>query len=757
MRSWRSATAPTTSLLLALFCATQTANASPLEKDLAPEQRDEAFADEPPVTDEQRRHWAFRALQRPQPPQVEDITWSRNPIDRFVLASLEKKNLKPAPAADRVTLIRRLTFLLTGLPPTPAAVQSFLRDEAPDAYQRLVDRLLASPAYGLRWGQHWLDLARFAETDGFEQDYMRPNAWRYRDWVIDALNADMPYNEFVQLQIAGDELKPGNRAALIATGFALCGPDMSDLNLVEERRHNVLNDVTSTVGAAFLGLNIGCAQCHDHKFDPISQADFYRLRAFFDNLELFKDRSIATPEEATLWEQAKVQLERDRAEVQAKIAALERRVSDGIAKPSATNQKKPADVEKARRDAVFAALKRADAERYHRLLAEQQLLKNKKVTLPPHARVFFEASATPKPSHLLVRGNFQRPGPQVLPAFPRIANEANLHVKRNAAAGSSSGRRLQLARWLTRADNPLALRVIVNRVWQHHFDVGLVATPSLFGTMGEEPTNPKLLDWLATEFPRMGWSLKRLHKLILTSATYRQASRGASEEARALLSQARKIDPEHRLLAGQRRRRLDGEEIRDALLAISGRSNGRRGGPGFVPPLPTEIRKTVIEQQWRVTPEESEHRRRSIYLFVRRNLRYPFFDVFDGPDTAASCARRMRTTIAPQSLALLNSELSTDAARYFAGRVLAASENPREQITFAYRWTLGRAPRGDELKLSETFLRDLAAQSYNRSSRVDSGLALPIPYPFGGDPYDAAAVTMLCLSLINLNEFVYVD
>ena len=723
----------TTANLLLVVIALSVVLRTSLYVHAAPPKRDEASAEETPLSRTDRDHWAFRPLARPAPPKFAASETIANDIDRFISSRLRNTELRPLPEADRVTLIRRVSFGLTGLPPTPDQIDRFVNDESLDAYERLIDRLLGSPNYGVRWGQHWLDLARFAESDGFEHDVLRPNAWRYRDWVIDALNADMPYDEFVRLQLAGDELRPGDHDALIATGFALCGPDMPDINDQKERRHMVLNDMASTVGSVFLGLNVGCAQCHDHKFDPISQADFYRLRTFFENAQIFRDHPIAEPDVVGRWQKAKSKWDAERKRLRDDRSKLEK-----------------------------------SSPRFKELSA--RLAKHQQIEPKiPHARVLLEATSNAPPSYLWVRGNFKRQGAKVLPGYPRIANPWNDEVAPPPHGKNTSGLRTQLAHWITRPDHPLALRVVANRIWQHHFGKGLVSTPSLFGVMGEAPTHPDLLDWLATELPRQGWSLKQMHKLILTSAVYRRASHTAvagwpnelRSEAEAALEKARSADPDNGLLARQRRRRLDGEEIRDALLLASARLNFRHGGPGFIPPLPEEIHKTVKAQHWRVDSDESEHRRRSLYLLVRRNLRYPFFDVFDRPDTNFSCARRTRTTIAPQSLALLNSELSMEAARHLAGRALIAQSEQQDstrasQVTSLYRYTLGRRPRDNELQLAVEFIdRQIAILKASGRQRAD--LELPQPLPAGTDPHVGAAFTALSLSLVNLNEFVYVD
>jgi hypothetical protein len=601
---------------------------------------------EPPITESDRSHWAFGELARPPVPRLNVAgdsglaNWPRNAVDAFILKKLLDDNLSPAPEANRVTLLRRVCFDLTGLPPTLVQIDEFLSDDSSDAYEQLVDRLLKSPAYGERWAQHWLDLARFAETDGFEHDKLRPDAWKYRDWVIHAFNDDMPFDEFVRLQLAGDEFGSGPH---VATGFLTCGPDIPDINLQEERRHSFMNEMTSTVGSVFLGLQVGCAQCHDHKYDPISQLDFYRLRAFFD----------------------------------------------------------PAF----------------------------QFTKNKTASLP-------EGNDVQAVSHLMVRGDFRRAGDTVEAAFPRIINVV---VSKPHATPDRKILRTQLAQWLTRPDNPLSMRTIANRLWQHHFGEGLCDSPSDFGVMGDTPEHDELLDWLATEFPRRGFRFKSMHRLIVTSATYRQTSRlpaDASPEQARQWQTALTNDRRNRLFSRGTRRRLEGEAIRDAMLAAADRLSERRAGPGIRPPLPDELVHTLLKNQWPVSEDAADYTRRSIYLFVRRNLRYPLFEAFDKPDTNFSCPRRNESTIAPQALMLLNSKLSLDAAKALADLLeVSDGESPadvKRKTELAYLRTLSRQPSSDELQLATAFI--------SQSS--------------GGE---LTALTDLCLALFNLNEFLYVD
>lgn len=629
------------------------------------------------ISPDDRAHWSFQPIARPDPPKLRDLSWARNKIDAFICEKLEAARISPSQEADRRTLIRRLSFDLTGLPPSPGQVERFINDTDPEAYSRLVNMLLASPDYGVRWAQHWLDLARFAETDGFEHDKVRDDAWKYRDWVIDALNDDMPYDEFIRMQVSGDEVNPDDELALVATYFCVAGPDMPDINLVEERRHNLLNEMTSTVGEVVLAMQVGCAQCHDHMYDPISQADFYRFRSFFEgSVQLEKNHSVKH------------------------LAELTRR---------------------------------------------------------------------PPPSFLMIRGDFRRKGPLLEPAYLRVANYWDEPVRATLPNGRSSGRRSALVDWLVDPRNPLTARVIVNRVWQFHFGKGISRTPSDFGTMGLEPSHPELLDWLASEFVANDWSLKHLHRLILNSSTFRQASnaRGVrdgqsdaenhgSARGEAEWQARREADPRNILMSRFPQIRIDGETIRDAMLAISGSINMRMRGPSVRPPLPDELKSTLLRLQWEVSKEQSEHYRRSVYIFVRRNLRYPIFEAFDRPDANASCARRSKSTTAPQSLLMLNSEFSLEMSRRLAGRILTRSSRKEDWVEHCVAETLGREPSSEE---RTSLLEFLERQSELLRDRAGANelMALPIPMAEATDPTEAAALTDLCLAIFNSNEFIYID
>jgi len=672
---------------------------------------EEPAPQEVPLTPLDREHWAFQPVLQPVPPSVDGAGWCRTPVDRFILRELERRGLSPMPEADRATLLRRVTFDLTGLPPTPEELRRFLNDPAPDAWERVVDRLLASPSAGERAAQQWLDLVRFAETDGFEHDHLRPQAWRYRDWVIAAFNADLPFDRFVTLQLAADELAPQELSSpddLLATGFLLAGPDMPDLNLQQERRHVVLNGMTANVGEVLLGLQFGCAQCHDHKADPLSQRDFYRLRACFETIDLFQEPKLH-------------------------LTGVSGLAGDAV---------------------------------------------------PVRATV--NAARSSEPSRLWIRGDFRRPGPIVSPAPPRIASGSSTA---NAFRGTTSHPRRDLAAWIVAPDNPLTARVVVNRIWQQHFGVGLVATASDFGLLGQEPTHPELLDWLATELVRSGWSLKQLRRLLAMSAVYRCSSRpqptasdvsggraasaavaadgeaadgvaADGEAADPVWDRLLEVDPENRLLGRMRRRRLEGEAIRDALLTASGRLDRRLWGPGVRPPLPPEVVRTLLKDQWPTTPDVAAHDRRSIYLFVRRNLRYPLFEAFDRPDPNLSCSRRQVSTTAPQALALLNSEWTQQVVAQLSARLAAEtaepSQPPRDRISpgataIPDRGAGEREPRAPD-PIEARFDRACQLLYGRRASPAERSAARAWLAAAGPDGWHD-----LLLALVNANEFVYVD
>jgi len=682
------------------------------------------------LTEADRAHWAFQPVVRPKLPVVKQAAWPKSPLDTFILAGLEAKGRGPAVPANREVLIRRVTLDLVGLPPTLAEIDAFVRDASPRAYETLVDRLLASPHYGERWGRHWLDLARFAESDGFEHDAARPNAWRYRDYVVRAFNADKPYDRFIREQLAGDELFPGDPDAQIATAFNLLGPDMVDSADQVQRRRNTLNDMTDTTALALLGLTVGCARCHDHKFEPIAQRDYYRLQAFFTAAKFRHDLPVPTAAESRAHEMAMAAYSEQTKAVQTQIFALEEpprktlferklaklspeaQAAHGVPKEQRTTEQENQVLETAHLVAVAAkeigaAMKKPDRDRHAVLLAE---LKPFPKPRPLPATLALQNGA-PAKTHVLHRGDYNQPGDEVRAGFPQVLSGVGA-----AASEPAENVRAPLAHWVASEAHPLTARVMVNRIWQHHFGRGLVGTPSDFGTHGQKPTHPALLDWLAAEFTGRGWSVKAMHRLMLLSATYQQASTVAAAEVVR--------DPENRLYGRMNRLRIEGEVIRDSLLAISGELNLKVGGPGVFPPIPKELFEGA--KGWIASTDPRDHTRRSLYIFARRNLRFPFLEVFDAPDNNLSCSARERSTTAPQSLTLLNAEEVLAAAARTAERLTEAADSPEGRVTLAYRLIIGRPPTAVERRLSVEFLA-------------------------------RSPLSELCRGLFNLNAFVYVD
>ena len=717
-----------------------------------------------PFTDHQRSHWAFQPVAEPAIPG----TGHGNPIDAFVTSELAANGIRPGPEADRVTLIRRATFDLHGLPPTSQEVSEFLADDSPDAFAKLVDRLLASPRYGERWARHWLDLARFAESEGFKADETRPNAWRYRDYVIESLNDDKPYDRFVQEQIAGDELWPESPAARIATGFNRHYPDETNAAILVQRRQEILLDITDTVGSVFLGLTYGCAKCHDHKFDPILQADYYRLQAFFTNITPDDEVHLLTEEERAAhsrrlaeWQDAtsEIREQMDNILDQKRKAAFEKQVNrrapetrEAFAKPDAERsmyerllfQQHMWQMRYHSDERLANSLKGEAKQRYLALKAELAGFDHLKPSELPIGMGVKELGADAPKTHILSFANYAAPQEEVDPGFLTLLAPGPASYA-PARDGRSSGRRTALARWLTDPENPLPARVMANRLWHYHFGAGIVRTPSDLGLMGERPTHPELLDWLAAEFVRGGWSLKQMHRLMMNSATYRRASEHRAEAADR--------DPFNKLLWRFPPQRLEGEVIRDSMLAVAGRLNTEVGGPSAYPALPQGA--AAPRGGWDVPEARHAQDRRSVYVFVRRNSRYPMLESFDMPDTHESCSRRSTTTTAPQALALLNSKHTLRWAQGMAGRVLARAGTDRgRQIEAGFRLAYSRAPDSWEKDTVLTFLNTQSTIVAERAA-AGQGLLLPDFYPESMSDMEAAAVVDFCHMLLNSNEFVY--
>ncbi len=709
------------------------------------------------VSEDDRKHWAFQPLGQFQLPPPHKRTRGTNPIDRFVTAKLAEKRLKLSPEASKGILLRRLYLDLVGLPPSPEEVRSFVEDTSPTAYEKRVDRLLASPAFGERWGRHWLDLARYADSKGYERDGDRPTAWHYRDFVIQAFNDDLPFDRFITWQLAGDELAPTNLTARIATAFIGLGSVVeTDTKLADELaryRYADLDDMISTVGQAMLGLTLGCARCHDHKYDPIPTRDYYRMLSVFTPLER-RELPLATGPELEAYRSAS---EAHQRRLKAAKQALEdwlRPAKEAVGPKLLTAKSaglKPGEKEPKLGDSDFReAFTGEQRQEWDRLKSAVKEAEAGAPTPPPTAFTMGVVD-TPPQDFLMKRGEATQPGEEVTPGFLTVLLRGKSAEDYLGPVGAQR-RQAALATWMTDTEHgagALLARVIVNRLWQHHFGEGLVRTPSDFGTQGELPSHPELLDWLAGELVRGGWKLKPLHKLMVMSATYQQgeASGGLAHRrpsAAATGTGGVEPDADNHLLSGRRPQRLEAEILRDSILVVSGCLNTNMFGPGVKAPVPAELNSAynTFDPYPKDAKDSPETWRRSVYLFTKRSLRQPLLEVFDGADPSATCARRLPTTVAPQALALLNDTWVRARAKDFAQRLVReAGEDRTAQVHRAYALALGRPPRADEVKAG---LRFLSAQAASRTDRGE---------PDGGQ----LALTDFCHALFGLNEFLYAD
>jgi mono/diheme cytochrome c family protein len=725
-------------------------------------------------------HWAFQPIKRPTVPEVPNPKGEiRNPIDAFIIARLAKEGLAPSPEADRPTLLRRVTLDLTGLPPTPAEVEQFVHDSSPDAFEQVVRRLLASPAYGERWARHWLDAARYADSDGFEKDSGRPWAWRYRWWVIEALNRDEPYDQFAVEQLAGDLLPNATMEQKVATGFHRNTLTNKEGGVDQEQyRVEQIVDRVNTTGKVFLGVTVGCCQCHDHKYDPLTQREYYQLFAFF-NSDHEADVDAPLPGEAEIYQRKKAEHDRKREELKAAIAenakTLPARQEQWEAKltlpqlravPEKTRalllkEAKDRTTDEAKELAAYFAKQDPTTAKVNKALADHER------QAPSLSKAPTMAVGPVRTTHVLLRGDFLRPGAEVTPGTPAVLPPLSQLCGRGAGreglnkpaltpdpspAKPGEGRdpkltRLDLARWIVAPDNPLTARVAVNWVWQKFFGRGIVATPEDFGTQGDRPSHPELFDWLASEFVRRGWDLKELHFLIVTSATYRQSSAGSPE--------LRDRDPLNVLLARQSRLRLEAEVVRDVSLAAGGLLAPRVGGPSVRPPQPAGISELTYAggASW---PESTgaDRYRRGLYTWFQRTSPYPMLMTFDSPDSNVCTVRRERSNTPLQALTLLNDPVFVECARGLARRVLAdrAGQPECARVRYAVRLCLGRDPTPAERERLLRLLDDLRKQAAEKPA---DAAALP-----GGPPSEnvtvaeAAAWVPLARVLLNLDEFV---
>ncbi len=650
------------------------------------EQVDAPEVSEPDYSQD-RDYWAFRPLQSVLTPQVLNLSWPKDPIDNFILAKLEDVGLTPAAIATPEAIVRRVFFDLIGLPPTPAEVEGFVAKPSEQAYRDLIDRLLQRPEYGERWAQHWLDVVRYAETEGFEYDRTMPDIWRYRDYVIQALNRDMPYDQFLTEQLAGDEIAQqasnSREAELrIATGFFRLGAVRRNAGnqKVASSRNEVLTERTDIIGSAILGLTIGCARCHDHKFDPLSQKDYYRLQAFVSSTQE-DNRALDGDAEQALQLVRTEQLEEEIGKLKELVANL-----DGV--------------EEEKVKAKIVAL-------------EEQVPK-KGPTICGVENDFANSSSI----HVLRRGDPELPGQLVQAKLPSVLDQSPA----SEIAADHPLPRTQLVHQLLKLQSGLIARVIVNRVWQSHFGTGLVSTANDFGKNGSGASHPELLEHLSLRFVESSWSLKDLHRAIMLSATYRNGSQPMDAEI------VSKVDPGNRLLAFYPQRRLSGEELRDAMLSISGQLNSKLGGASVTLPVEQELVDQLYSPTaWVVSSEPGQHARRSIYLFAKRNLRLPFMEVFDQPDAQTSCAMRAQSTHARQALELLNGSMTNELAVQFAKRLRVEAGSDYAQIVdLAYRLVASREPTEREMRLANEFL-------------------------------EGASLTEFALAMFNINAFLYVD
>ena len=731
-----------------------------------PDDGSEEHADHGPP--DSKDHWAFQPRSRPDPPSVQarELTSRiRNPIDGFVFARLEQQGWQPNPRAEPHQLLRRVHLDLTGLPPTLTEQEAFYENPSTEALDAVVDDLLGRKGYGERWARHWLDLVRYAETNGYERDATKPHVWRYRDYVIRAFNDDKPFDRFVLEQLAGDELPDRSDETLIALGYTRLGPWDDEPADPLTDRYDQLDDLVSTTSHVFLGLTLGCARCHNHKFEPLTARDYYRFLAVFDPMDRARngrrelDLPIGRPRqiERLKLRDAKIEpLEKVITEIRSQFrlehlkngdSELSREVRDAFlaTREEITVRQRELIKENQRRldEELAAALPR---EKRRRIETLEELICELREETPDLPRGYFlhEPEEKPAATHLLIRGKATVPGPEVTAGVPAVLDPGDKALVRPATwegvRPKTSLRRLALARWIASPENPLTARVIVNRVWQFHFGQGIVRTPSDFGVNGDPPTHPALLDWLANWFIGNGWSLKKLHRLIMTSSVYAMSKDWREDYGEK--------DPENRLLWRFPYERLEVEAIRDSMLAVSGRLNRKMYGPSTYPYVPAAALEghSDPDKIWRPFDEDAASRR-TIYAFVKRSMIVPMLEVLDFCDTTRTTAARVNTSVAPQALTLLNGDFVNRQAGHLARRLRAeAGEDRDEQIKLAYRLALARTPTRSELRKLTAFFDAEAKRLLTDSARE-----------FTKKEASHQALRQVCRVILNLNEFVYPD
>ena len=727
--------------------------------------------------------WSYQPVKQPTPPDVKNKSWVRTPLDSFVLAPLEAKGLTPSADADRAAFIRRATLDVWGVIPTPEEVNAFVSDTSPDAYEKLADRLLASTKYGERQARRWLDLARYADSTGFQNDGTRPNFWRYRDYVINAFNSDKPYSQFIQEQIAGDEILPDKPEGIIATGFLAGFPDNSNSRDLVQRKYQITTDMTDTIGKVMLGQTVECARCHNHKFDKISQKDYFSLQAFFANVSAVDNIPAVKGDIERKYEKQKAKWEEATKDIRTKQKAIidpirevalkyhkERYLTDSrdsIFKPQdqwtshdrwvnhrLANITSDDDLVTYLRDSTVSpesknytpelALKDKEYKELTDELKKFDDLKPASGSLTISGVSELGHTDAP-PSYVFFGGDHERKLEEVQPAFPEAITEEKPDIKPTAF---SSGRRTALAKWITSDTNPLTARVYVNRIWEEYFGRGIVETVSDFGKAGQKPTNPELLDYLASKFVKESWSIKKLHREILLSSVYRQSSDYREDIAKA--------DADNKLLGVFPRKRLEAEEIRDSLLVAAGKLEDKVGGPSVFPPIPDSLGAGAA--QWKVSKDKKDQNRRSLYIFTRRSLPYPLLDTFDMATAQEAHSKRDVTTTPLQSLALFNSDIVFGWSQALAGRVInEAGADESAQLDRLYEILFSRKANASEKEVLSSFLNN--HEKVVREKTVDGKFEISIPTGLKEsaklDPIRSAAFVDLVHTVANSNEFIY--
>ena len=690
----------------------------------------------PEVNEETKQWWSFQSPQRPSLPAVNDEQWSMSPLDRFILRPLEEIGLTPAAPATRGQLIRRAYYDLLGLPPTADEVEAFVNDPDPDAFSKLVDRLLQSPHYGEKWGRHWLDLVRYAESNSFERDGTKPFVWRYRDYVIQAFNEDKPYDQFLIEQLAGDEIENPSPDSLIATGYYRLGAwddEPADPLLA---RYDELDDIIATTAQTMLGLTVNCARCHDHKIDPIPIDDYYRFAAFFENTHRYGIRSPESVEQFSVrilpGDPTDEELRRHQREMRRSVATIEE--IETLVKPDFEPVEHeefsyPANRNRLLRKRVGKLISEEQFREYERAVRRQQNLNDN----PPGSYKILsikEKGADPPQSFVRIRGNPHVSGNQVQPGFLSVLSPPEPEIQSPATEAQSSGRRLALARWIAGTDNPLTARVMVNRIWQYHFGRGLVRSTSDFGFQGTPPTHPELLDWLATEFIEHGWSIKQMHRIIMNSRSYQMSSQ--------FNQAAYDLDPLNDRFWRFDMRRLTAEEIRDSILAVSGQLNlNQFFGPSVYPALPREVLagQSMPGAGWGKSPPDQQNRR-SVYVHIKRSLPVPILSINDAADTDTTCPVRFITNQPTQALTMLNSEFLHQQAQQFAAQILDQHDHPAAQVAAVLTRVTQRSVDQAEIDRGVALMEELIQQQSMSAHQ---------------------ALEIFCLLALNLNEFVYID